>query len=41
MACSGLRSVQIADAIGHRMEVTVITNRALIDAVVLPSELPN
>jgi S1-C subfamily serine protease len=29
-----------ADAIGQRMEVTVIRNGALVDAVVLPSELP-
>ena len=30
-----------ADAIGRRMEVTVIRNGALVDAVVLPSELPD
>ena len=30
-----------ADAIGQRMEVTVIRNGALVDAVVMPSELPN
>lgn len=30
-----------ADAIGQRMEVTVIRNGALVDAVVLPSELPD
>jgi S1-C subfamily serine protease len=30
-----------ADAIGHRMEVTVMRNGALLDAVVLPSELPD
>ena len=29
------------DAIGQRMEVTVIRNGALLDAVVLPSELPD
>jgi S1-C subfamily serine protease len=29
------------DAIGQRMEVTVIRNGALVDAVVLPSELPD
>lgn len=29
-----------ADAIERRMEVTVIRNGALVDAVVLPSELP-
>ena len=28
------------DAIGRRMEVTVIRNGALVDAVVWPSELP-
>ena len=30
-----------ADAIGQRMEVTVIRNGALVDAVVMPNELPN
>ena len=30
-----------ADAIGRRTEVTVIRNGALVDAVVLPSELPD
>ena len=30
-----------SDAIGQRMEVTVIRNGALVDAVVLPSELPD
>ena len=30
-----------AEAIGRRMEVTVIRNGALVDAVVLPSELPD
>ncbi len=30
-----------ADSIGRRMEVTVIRNGALVDAVVLPSELPD
>ena len=30
-----------ADAIGQRMEVTVLRNGALVDAVVLPSELPD
>ena len=30
-----------ADAIGQRMEVTVLRNGALLDAVVLPSELPD
>ena len=30
-----------ADAIGQRMEVTVIRNGALVDAVVMPSELSN
>ena len=30
-----------ADAIGRRMEVTVLRNGALVDAVVLPRELPN
>src|SRR6476660_7754917 len=29
------------DAIGQRMEVTVVRNGALVDAVVLPSELPD
>ena len=41
MACSRLRSVPVADAISQRMEVTVIRNGALIDAVMLPSELPH
>ena len=30
-----------ADAIGQRMEVTVIRNGALVDAVVMPSDLPS
>ena len=30
-----------AEAIGQRMEVTVIRNGALVDAIVLPSELPD
>lgn len=30
-----------ADAIGRRMEITVLRNGALVDAVVLPSELPD
>ena len=30
-----------ADAIGRRLEVTVLRNGALVDAVVLPSELPD
>ena len=30
-----------ADAIGQRMEVTVLRNGALVDAMVLPSELPD
>jgi S1-C subfamily serine protease len=34
-----LQSRLFADAIGQRMEITVLRNGALVDAVVVPSEL--
>lgn len=36
-----LQSRLFADAIGQRMEVTVLRNGALVDAVAVPSELPD